>query len=198
MIFLIATQNRHKVKEFERILSPLGVEIKTAPELGINLPDVEETGTTFEENAVIKAEHGCNISGLPTLADDSGLSVDALWGAPGIYSARYSSESGENADDRANNAKLLRELADVPSEKRTGRYVCAVACAFPGGETLVVRGECEGIIAFEEKGTGGFGYDTLFLVGDKTFAEIPPEEKDAQSHRSRAIHAMYELLEGRI
>lgn len=194
MIFLIATGNKHKKKEFDRILSPLGIEIKTAEELGIELPDVEETGTTFEENALLKAESGARVSGYPTLSDDSGLCVDALGGAPGIYSARYASASDENADDRANNNKLLRELGDLPFEKRTAHYVCAVACAFPNGETLVVRGECHGYIGFERRGEGGFGYDPLFVVGEKTFAEITPEEKDAQSHRSRALHLMSDKL----
>ncbi len=194
MTFLIATGNKHKKIEFERILSPLGIEIKTARELGIELPEVEETGTTFEENAILKAESGAAVSGYPTLSDDSGLSVDALDGAPGIYSARYASMSDDNADDEANNNKLLSELGDLPHDKRTAHYVCAVACAFPNGETLVVRGECHGHIGFERRGLGGFGYDPLFLVGDKTFAEITPEEKDSQSHRSVALHLMSDKL----
>lgn len=194
MVFLIATGNKHKKIEFERILSPLGIEIKTAKELGIELPEVEETGTTFEENAILKAESGAAVSGYPTLSDDSGLSVDALGGAPGIYSARYASMSEDNADDEANNNKLLSELGDLPLSERTAHYVCAVACAFPNGETIVVRGECHGHIGFERRGTGGFGYDPLFIKGDKTFAEIPPEEKDAQSHRSAALHLMSDRL----
>lgn len=194
MTFLIATGNKHKKIEFERILSPLGIEIKTADELGVELLDVEETGTTFEENAILKAKSGMAVSGYPTLSDDSGLSVDALDGAPGIYSARYAGTDDENADDEANNNKLLRELGDLPLAERTAHYVCAVACAFPNGETLVVRGECHGLIGFERRGSGGFGYDPLFIVGEKTFAEISPEEKDAQSHRSRALHLMSDKL----
>lgn len=194
MTFLIATGNKHKKIEFERILSSLGIEIKTADELGVELLDVEETGTTFEENAILKAKSGMAVSGYPTLSDDSGLSVDALDGAPGIYSARYAGTDDENADDEANNNKLLRELGDLPLAERTAHYVCAVACAFPNGETLVVRGECHGLIGFERRGSGGFGYDPLFIVGEKTFAEISPEEKDAQSHRSRALHLMSDKL----
>ena len=194
MVFLIATGNKYKKIEFERILAPLGIEIKTADELGIELPEVEETGTTFEENAVLKSESGCKVSGLPTLSDDSGLCVDALDGAPGIYSARYSSLDGEDADDEDNNRKLLRELGDTPLEKRNAHYVCAVSCSFPNGDNIVVRGECHGFIGFEKHGNGGFGYDPLFLFGDKpsgrTFAEITPEEKDSQSHRSKALHLM--------
>ena len=195
MIFLIATGNKHKKIEFERILSPLGVEIKTADELGIELEEVEETGTTFEENALLKAESGCRISGYPTLSDDSGLCVDALDGAPGIFSARYSCKGNEeNADDESNNNKLLSELEGVPLEKRTAHYSCAIACVFPDGRRITTYGECQGLIGFERKGKGGFGYDPLFLVGDKTFAEISPEEKDSQSHRSRALHAMHAKL----
>lgn len=194
MTFLIATGNKHKKIEFERILSPLGIEIKTADELGVELLDVEETGTTFEENAILKAKSGMAVSGYPTLSDDSGLSVDALDGAPGIYSARYAGTDDENADDEANNNKLLRELGDLPLAERTAHYVCAVACVFPNGETLVVRGECHGLIGFERRGSGGFGYDPLFIVGEKTFAEISPQEKDAQSHRSRALHLMSDKL----
>ncbi len=125
MIFLIATQNKHKKTEFSRILAPLGIEIKTAGELGLQYPDVEETGTTFEENALIKARAGCMLAGVPTLADDSGLCVDALDGAPGLYSARWSGDGETNGDDEANNDKLLRLLADVPDEQRTAHYVAA-------------------------------------------------------------------------
>lgn len=206
MIFLIATSNQHKKLEFERILSPLGVEIKTAKELGVSLPEVEENGTTFEENAFLKAESGCKVSGYPTLSDDSGLCIDYLDGAPGIYSARYSASDGENGDDKENNRKVLKELSGVPLEKRAAHYVCAVACVFPDGRKFAVRGECHGFIGFEERGENGFGYDPMFLVdidsganpggapGKKTFGETSPEEKDKVSHRSRALHKMYEVL----
>ena len=154
MIFLIATQNKHKKVEFERILAPLGIEIKTAGELGLQYPDVEETGTTFEENALLKARAGCLLAGVPTLADDSGLCVDALDGAPGLYSARWSGDGETNGDDEANNDKLLRLLDEsgVPDEQRTAHYVAAVAAVFPDGREFVTRGECYGRIAHERHG----------------------------------------------
>lgn len=209
MIFLIATQNQHKKTEFQRILAPLGIDIKTAAELGLTYPEVEETGTTFEENALLKARAGCLLSGVPALADDSGLCVDALDGAPGLYSARWSGDGDQNGDDEANNDKLLRLLTDVPDPERSAHYVAAVAAVFPDGREFVVRGECYGRIAHERHGTGGFGYDPLFLVSTagtesneqaasgeftRTFGEVPPAEKDAQSHRARALNKMYDVL----
>ncbi|MBQ5581703.1 MAG: non-canonical purine NTP pyrophosphatase [Ruminococcus sp.] len=211
MIFLIATQNKHKKVEFERILAPLGIEIKTAGELGLQYPDVEETGTTFEENALLKARAGCLLAGVPTLADDSGLCVDALDGAPGLYSARWSGDGETNGDDEANNDKLLRLLDEsgVPDEQRTAHYVAAVAAVFPDGREFVTRGECYGRIAHERHGSGGFGYDPLFLVStagtesneqaaqgefNQTFGEVPPAVKDSQSHRSRGLQNMYDIL----
>ena len=211
MIFLIATQNKHKKVEFERILAPLGIEIKTAGELGLQYPDVEETGTTFEENALLKARAGCLLAGVPTLADDSGLCVDALDGAPGLYSARWSGDGETNGDDEANNDKLLRLLEEsgVPDEQRTAHYVAAVAAVFPDGREFVTRGECYGRIAHERHGSGGFGYDPLFLVSTagtesneqaaqgeftQTFGEVPPAVKDSQSHRSRGLQNMYDIL----
>lgn len=211
MIFLIATQNKHKKVEFERILAPLGIEIKTAGELGLQYPDVEETGTTFEENALLKARAGCLLAGVPTLADDSGLCVDAIDGAPGLYSARWSGDGETNGDDEANNDKLLRLLDEsgVPDEQRTAHYVAAVAAVFPDGREFVTRGECYGRIAHERHGSGGFGYDPLFLVStagtesneqaaqgefNQTFGEVPPAVKDSQSHRSRGLQNMYDIL----
>lgn len=211
MIFLIATQNKHKKVEFERILAPLGIEIKTAGELGLQYPDVEETGTTFEENALLKARAGCLLAGVPTLADDSGLCVDVLDGAPGLYSARWSGDGETNGDDEANNDKLLRLLDEsgVPDEQRTAHYVAAVAAVFPDGREFVTRGECYGRIAHERHGSGGFGYDPLFLVStagtesneqaaqgefNQTFGEVPPAVKDSQSHRSRGLQNMYDIL----
>ncbi len=199
MDFLIATTNKHKKIEFSRILAPLGIEIKTADELGIVLPEVDETGKTFEENALLKARSGAEVSGLPTLSDDSGLCVDALDGAPGIYSARFSSEDGDNGDDEANNRKLLRLLEGVPDEERTAHYSCAVACVFPDGKELTAYGECHGWIGHEERGQNGFGYDPLFLINEnETFAEVAPEVKDEQSHRSVALHKMYDVLKGEL
>lgn len=211
MVFLIATQNKHKKVEFERILAPLGIEIKTAGELGLQYPDVEETGTTFEENALLKARAGCLLAGVPTLADDSGLCVDALDGAPGLYSARWSGDGETNGDDEANNDKLLRLLEEsgVPDEQRTAHYVAAVAAVFPDGREFVTRGECYGRIAHERHGSGGFGYDPLFLVStagtesneqaatgefNQTFGEVPPAVKDSQSHRSRGLQNMHDIL----
>ena len=191
MDFLIATHNMKKRDELQRILSPLGVHVLTADEAGVDLTDVEETGATFEENALLKARSGCKEGKMPCIADDSGLCVDALDGAPGVYSARF---AGEHGNDDKNNEKLLSLLSDVPSEKRTARFVSTVACVFPDGRELVVRGECEGKIGYEKRGENGFGYDPLFYVGERTFAEFTPEEKDAVSHRGNALRALTEAL----
>ena len=191
MKFIIATHNQKKCAEMQRILSPLGIEVATADMLGITLTDAEETGTTFEENAYIKAYSGCMESGLPCIADDSGLVVDYLGGEPGVYSARY---AGEHGNDKANNEKLLKALDGVDYEKRTARFVCCVCVHFPDGRYLVVRGKCEGKIGFEEKGEGGFGYDPLFMVGDRSFAELSSEEKDAVSHRGNALRELAKVL----
>ena len=191
MDFLIATHNMKKRDELQRILSPLGVHVLTADEAGVDLTDVEETGTTFEENALLKARSGCKEGKMPCIADDSGLCVDALDGAPGVYSARF---AGEHGNDDKNNEKLLSLLSDVPSEKRTARFVSTVACVFPDGRELVVRGECEGKIGYEKRGENGFGYDPLFYVGERTFAEFTSEEKDAVSHRGNALRALVKAL----
>ncbi len=191
MDFLIATHNMKKRDELQRILSPLGVHVLTADEAGVDLTDVEETGTTFEENALLKARSGCKEGKMPCIADDSGLCVDALDGAPGVYSARF---AGEHGNDDKNNEKLLSLLSDVPPEKRTARFISTVACVFPDGRELVVRGECEGKIGYEKRGENGFGYDPLFYVGERTFAEFTPEEKDAVSHRGNALRALTEAL----
>ena len=200
MIFFIATGNKNKKKEFERILLPLGIEIKTADELGFTLEEVEETGKTFEENSMLKAESGLKQSGYPTLADDSGICVDYLNGEPGIYSARYSGVNGEHGQDESNNTKLLKNLENVPLEKRTAHYACAISVCFPDGRKKTVLGTCEGKIGFERKGNGGFGYDPLFIYGEgnRTFGEMSPEEKDKVSHRRNALYKMYEYLEEEI
>ena len=193
MKVLIATHNLKKKAELQRILTPLGIEVVTADDIGINLTDVEETGTTFEENSLLKAQSGCDESGLPCVADDSGLAVDYLGGAPGVYSARY---AGEHGDDEKNNDKLLRELDGVPLEKRTARFVSVVTCVFPDGKKIAVRGECEGKIAFERSGNGGFGYDPLFLFEDgRSFGEFSAEEKDKVSHRGKALRLLADELE---
>lgn len=192
MDFLIATHNMKKRAELERILSPLGINVKTADELGIDLTDVEETGTTFEENAKLKAVSGCKESGMPCIADDSGLMVDALDGAPGVYSARF---AGDHGNDEKNNDKLLDCLKDVPDDKRTAKYVVCVCCVFPDGREFTVRGECHGKIGYERKGTNGFGYDPLFYIDGRAFAEYTPEEKDKVSHRGNALRLFAEEVE---
>lgn len=191
MDFLIATHNMKKRAELERILSPLGVSVKTADEVGIDLTDVEETGTSFEENARLKAESGCKESGMPCIADDSGLMVDALDGAPGVYSARF---AGDHGNDKKNNDKLLECLKGVKAQDRTAKYVACVCCVFPDGREFTVRGECHGLIGFEEKGENGFGYDPLFYIGGRAFAEFSPEEKDKISHRGNALREFAKKL----
>ncbi len=193
MDFVLASKNKKKLVELRRILSPLGINVLSESDSGVSFPEVEEDGVTFEENAFIKARSACAACNMPSIADDSGICVDALGGAPGIYSARYAGE-GHNDDD--NNRKLLRELANVPAEKRTARYVCAICCCFPDGKSFTVRGECEGRIGYEYKGEGGFGYDPLFLVGNGalTFGELTDEQKDELSHRGKALRAFAERV----
>lgn len=185
--FLIATHNMKKRDELYRILSPLGIDVKTADQLGVEITDVEETGETFYENALLKAQSGCRESGMPCVADDSGLAVDYLVGAPGVYSARF---AGVHGDDERNNNKLLKLLTDVPTEERTARYVAVVCCVFPNGDVISARGECEGYIGYEPIGDGGFGYDPLFRIGDKSMAQLTADEKDAISHRGNALRAL--------
>ena len=191
MKFIIATHNMKKQAEMQRILSPLGVEVLTAEMAGVTLTDVEETGATFEENAVLKAENGCSESGLPCIADDSGLSVDFLGGEPGVYSARY---CGKHGDDEANIQKLLKKLEGVPEEKRAARFVSVVCVCFPDGRKLTVDGKCEGKIGFEKHGDNGFGYDPVFMVGKKSFAELSADEKDKISHRGNALRKLAQVL----
>lgn len=191
MKYIIATHNMKKRNELARILEPLGVEVLTAEQAGVELTDVEETGTTFEENARLKSESGCKETGMPCIGDDSGLVVDALGGAPGVYSARY---AGDHGNDPANIALLLENMKDVPDEKRTARFMCTVCCTYPDGSEIVVSGTCEGKIGYEPKGDGGFGYDPIFMVGDKSFAELTAEEKDRISHRGNALKALAEAL----
>lgn len=191
MVFFVATKNEGKKKELLRILSPLGIDVISEKDLDKPLGDVVEDGKTFEENALIKARYAAKETLLPSVADDSGLCVDALDGAPGIYTARY---AGEPTDNAKNNAKLLSVLKDVPMEKRTARFVSAVACVFPDGREFTVRGECEGKIAFELKGDKGFGYDPLFISELGCFGEISDEQKDSISHRGRALLKLKEKL----
>ena len=189
--FLIASHNLKKRDELARILKPLGITVTTAAEAGFTLTDVEETGDTFEENALLKARSGAKEGKMPCVADDSGLCVDYLDGAPGIYSARY---AGEHGNDEKNIEKLLFELKNVPKEKRTARFVSVAACVFPDGREIVCRGECEGEIGFEAKGNGGFGYDPIFYVGGKSFGELTPENKDKLSHRGESLRKLKEEL----
>lgn len=191
MKIFIATKNHNKLKELERILTPMGFEVLSENDLSEPLPEVEETGTTYEENALLKAHSGFKETGLITVADDSGLSVDILDGAPGLYSARY---SGEGATYSSNNEKLLAALKDVPREKRTATFVSAIACVFPDGREFTVRGECKGYVAEKCSGNEGFGYDPLFVCEAGCYAELTPEEKDRVSHRGNALRAFKEEL----
>lgn len=184
MKFIIATKNKDKLKEMQRILLPLGISAISENELVSPLPEVIEDGKTFYDNALIKARSACKFTGLPAVADDSGLCVDALGGQPGIYSARY---AGEPSDSHKNNEKLLKELKDVPADKRTARFVSSVACVFPDGREFYVDGECEGRIVFEPSGENGFGYDPLFICEIGCFAELSAEQKDSISHRGKAM-----------
>jgi XTP/dITP diphosphohydrolase len=188
---VLASKNQKKMKEMNEILSGMGVEVCLQSDVGIDI-DVEETGTTFEENSLLKARAVMEASGLPAIADDSGLCVDALNGAPGVYSARY---GGEGLDDTGR-YKLL--LANMPrGAARTAKFVSVITCCFPGGEVLTARGECPGTIAFAPMGEGGFGYDPVFFLPKlkKTFAQLAPEEKNAVSHRGRALEAFQAKLE---
>lgn len=195
MKIAVATKNAHKVKELSRLMNIDGIEFVSLSELGFE-GDIEENGSTFEENALIKARFVCKKYNLPAISDDSGLCVDALSGEPGIYSARYASTDGGNSDDRANIDKLLLNLKDVPEEKRTARFVCAMALCLPGGAELTVTGKCEGRITNGISGDGGFGYDPVFFSFDagKTFGEATDEEKNRVSHRANATKLMSEKI----
>ena len=187
---IVASNNKNKLREFAAILGHR-YQIVSMRDAGLDV-DIEENGTTFEENALIKAEYVCRVTGEAAIADDSGLEVDALGGAPGVYSARY---SGAHGDDEANNDLLLANLRDVPAP-RTGRYVAAIALVRPGKESIIRRGTCDGEILFERRGTGGFGYDPLFQCETgETFAEVSMETKNAISHRKRGIEAVLAVLE---
>ncbi len=191
MKIIIATHNKHKLTEMSRILSPMGYEVVTDRELGITLTDAEENGETFLENARIKAQSGCKESGIACIADDSGLCVDYLGGEPGVYSARY---SGVHGDDEGNNHKLLEKLKGVPLDKRTAHFACCICVSFPDGSEITAEGKCEGYIGFEKKGENGFGYDPIFMVGDRSLAEMTAEEKDRISHRGNALKELQKIL----
>lgn len=191
MKLVLASKNAHKLVEMKDILSQLGVEVVLESEVGVDV-DVEETGATFEENAYLKAHAVMEASGLPAIADDSGLCVDALNGAPGVYSARY---GGPGLDD-AGRYKLLLENMRGQLDRRC-KFVSAICCCFPNGDKVEARGECAGTLAYAPKGEDGFGYDPVFFVPGlkKTFAELSPEEKNAISHRGNALKAFREKLE---
>ena len=184
MKVILASKNPHKLTELSAILSQHGFEIALESEYGLDI-DVDETGTTFEENSLLKAEAVMKASGLPVLADDSGLMVDALDGAPGVYSARY----GHKSSDGERTAFLLENMKDVPNEKRTAKFVCVITCLWPDGRKIVARGECPGVITREVHGENGFGYDPVFYLPElgMTYAELPSEQKNAISHRARAL-----------
>ena len=193
MIFVIASHNKKKIEELERILSPLGIYAKTPEQLGKESIDVEETGTTFEENALLKAKTICELTGMPAIADDSGLVVDALGGQPGVYSARY---AGPNATDADKIQKLLTELMKTGDSDRSAHFECVICCYFPNGETIVAHGRCDGTIGYAPRGINGFGYDPIFFVeGNKTFAELSDNQKDVISHRGRALKEFSLLLQ---
>jgi XTP/dITP diphosphohydrolase len=184
---VIASNNNKKIAEMRRILSLLDISVITPADAGCAHLSPEETGSTFSENAQIKAAEFCRYTDLPSIADDSGLCVDALGGEPGVYSARYSGEEGAGADE-ANIDKLLQSLEGVPKERRTARFVSAICCVFPNGDTVTAEGVCEGYIGFMREGNGGFGYDPVFMVeSGKSFALLSDAEKDSVSHRGKAL-----------
>lgn len=196
MQLIAATKNKGKVAELRAILGDLGYEIVTLDEAGFGAGEVEETGDTFEQNALSKAlgwQRLCE--GAAVIADDSGLEVDALGGAPGIYSARYCEGTDKDRRD-----KLLTELSDTPKQARAARFVCAVCCVLRDGTVFCARGTCEGSIAFAEQGTGGFGYDSLFIekTTGKSFGELTESEKDAVSHRGNALRALAQKMKSNI
>ena len=194
MKLVLATANMGKQREFAALLSPLGVQLLLSSALGID--SAAETGATFEANALLKARHAAGASGLPALADDSGLEVDALDGRPGVYSARY---AGAQATEADNNARLLSELAGVPPQRRSARYRCVLALVRDAADTspLIASGSWEGRIALQPAGNGGFGYDPLFLPEglEVSAAELPLRRKNALSHRARALAALVKQLE---
>ena len=215
-IIVAATQNRHKVREIEAITARFGMKIVHRDEAGVPPVEIVEDGTTFEENSYKKAAGIMKLCGRPTIADDSGLEVDCLRGAPGVYSARFAEmddefdwEAGDASDvepgadpddiDKANNRKLMKLLEAYPEEERTGRFVSVITMVFPDGETIAVRGTVEGKILTEERGDGGFGYDPMFIPDgyDKTFGELPAELKNRISHRANALVKLEEELRRR-
>ena len=194
MRFVAATHNKHKLEEFRAITELFGFELVTKEDVGLGDLDPEETGTTLEENSLIKARAICRAGGYPAIADDTGLMVDALNGAPGIYSARY---GGEDGNDVLNRARLLKELAGVPPERRTAHFASVITAVWPDGRVLQARGEVHGHILEEERGDHGFGYDSLFCPDgyEEPFAVLPAELKNRISHRANALREFRTQLE---
>lgn len=186
--FIVASHNKKKLAELTRILEPMGFSVVCPSDIEGGIPDVEENGTAFEENALLKARSACMVTGLPAVADDSGLCVDALNGAPGIYSARFAG----TGNDKDNNDLLLEKLQG--EKNRSAAFVSCIACVFPNGREFTVRGECKGEIATAPIGDGGFGYDPLFLTEWGCFGTMTADEKDKVSHRARAIEKFKEKL----
>ena len=193
MRFILASNNAHKLDEFRQMADELGFEIISQREAGCDF-EVDETGTTFEENAFLKASAVTKATGLPAIADDSGLVVDALNGEPGIFSARYG--PGHDAPAAARNEYLLDRMRNVPDNERTARFVCCICCTFPNGDVIETRGECEGYIMRAPVGKGGFGYDPIFhpLCMDCGFAELTAEQKNGISHRGNALRTFVPRL----
>ena len=191
---VLASQNRHKLAEIQAILAQYDFELILQSDLGVEI-EVNETGTSFEENSELKARAVLEATGLPAIADDSGLCVDVLGGAPGIYSARYGAPECVTDRDRLN--FLLKNLRGVRSEERTARFVCVITLLFPDGRKLVARGTCEGLITFEPRGEDGFGYDPVFYIPyyGCTFAQMGAERKNAISHRANALRRLETMLE---
>lgn len=190
MVVVLASKNPHKLVELQAILAQHGLEIVLESELGVDI-DVDETGTTFEENSLLKAQAVMKATGLPAIADDSGLVVDALDGAPGVYSARYGSKTQSGLE------LVLEQMKEVPEERRTARFVCVITLARPDGSVVQARGACEGVIAAQPMGTSGFGYDPIFYVPQEggTFAQIPARRKNEISHRANALQAFVTKLQ---
>lgn len=194
MITMIAaSSNAHKIKEIQSIMSKFGVKVVSRKEAGVPEFEIEEDGETFEENSLKKAEAIMKATGKLTVADDSGLMVDYLGGAPGVYSARF---AGEECDDAKNNEKLLKHLEGLPAEDRKAKFVSVITLMFPDGNTIVARGECPGRIIETPTGENGFGYDPLFVPDglSKTFAQLSDKEKNSISHRARALEKLEEIL----
>lgn len=190
MRVILASNNKNKLREMAQILLPFGMEVISQRDAGADF-EIEENGTTFRENAEIKAAAVYYKLKMPVIADDSGLVVDALSGAPGVYSHRF---AGENASDRDRSLKVLSELINVPKDKRTARFICEICYIDENGEKHFFTGRCEGIIGTEERGENGFGYDPIFCVGDRTLAEMTDDEKNEISHRGNALRLLSKYL----